>query len=66
LEDRGTVGGAAIRIVGASIKMSVNGFDDAHRNGEQLAPWRSAAGASADSGALSDRKFDCLLPAVGL
>jgi hypothetical protein len=67
VEDRGTARGAAIRIAVASIKMSVGRFDDALKLGEHLASWRSAAGAaSAVAAALSDRRFDCLLPAIGL
>ncbi len=65
LEDSGTVRGAAIRIAVASIKMSVGGFDDALKLGEHLA--LTARSAAADlATALSDRSFDCLLPAVGL
>jgi hypothetical protein len=35
-------------------------------NREELAPWRSAGGAAADVVRVSDRKFDRLLPAIGL
>jgi hypothetical protein len=67
VEDRGTVRGAAIRIAVASIKMSVGRFDDALKLGEHLASWRSAAGAASGvAAALSDRRFDCLLPVIGL
>jgi hypothetical protein len=67
LEDRSTVRGAAIRLAVASIKMSAGGFDDARKAGEHLASWRSAAGAASGvAAALSDRRFDCLLPVIGL
>jgi hypothetical protein len=51
----------------ASIKMSAGGFDDARKAGEHLASWRSAAGAASGvAAALSDRRFDCLLPVISL
>jgi hypothetical protein len=75
LEDSGTVRGAAIRIAVASIKMSVGGFDDALKLGEHLALMakrrsrRCGVAALRRCGvaaALPDRRFDCLLPVIGL
>jgi energy-converting hydrogenase Eha subunit A len=56
----------AIRMAAVSIKMSVGGFDDARKPGLHLASWRSAGGAAPASRALSDRRFDLLLPTTGL